>query len=372
MRSLIVALALPLAACGGAGDGLSSAGSSAATGGASGTTGIALPPPAGSTATQANMFDVTAATKFDAVSAMHSLSVSATKSELYQGNASTADSPAGSISYDPRDGIFVMTLADAKADITRNITFQDPGHRTTADSGRVEPQVPLLAGFNYLSVLDGETPLTFFYQRPNSVGSFVSLAGFERNEKRADGSSTSEQGVLVFGTRTPLFQTPTKGTARFDGQFLATIMAQRDDFSERAQQWLAGSSAVDVDFASRKVALTLSGTVGQTFIQNGPVANTALSVPAGSTFNATGTASWGTFSNAFSGKFAAASFTTDGKVTPVDFTSVSAGTSTAGASSIDGAFYGPDAKNVGGNFRIVGGIPNQRVDILGGFTGTKK
>ena len=34
--------------------------------------------------------------------------------------------------------------------------------------------------------------------------------------------------------------------------------------------------------------------------------------------------------------------------------------------------YYPDAKNVGGSFRINGGIPNQRVDILGAFTGVKK
>ena len=47
-------------------------------------------------------------------------------------------------------------------------------------------------------------------------------------------------------------------------------------------------------------------------------------------------------------------------------------TSVAGASSIDGTFYGPDAKNIGGSFRIVGGVPNRRLDILGAFAGAKK
>ena len=42
------------------------------------------------------------------------------------------------------------------------------------------------------------------------------------------------------------------------------------------------------------------------------------------------------------------------------------------ASSIDGSFYGPNAVEVGGSFRIVGGVPDQRVDILGAFTGAKK
>lgn len=38
-------------------------------------------------------------------------------------------------------------------------------------------------------------------------------------------------------------------------------------------------------------------------------------------------------------------------------------------SSLDGAFYGPNANEVGASFRIVGGIPDQRVDIIGSFTG---
>ena len=302
---------------------------------------------------------------------MHSLALNANGSSLYQGNASTVASPSGTISYDPRDGVFVMTIADSKANISRDITFQDPGHRTLADANNVERQVPLLPGFNYLHVLDGAVPLTFFYQRPNTSGSFVSLAGFERSQVNGDGSSLSEQGVLVFGARSTAVQTPTKGAAHFDGQFLATMIAQQGD-SARVQQWLNGTSAVDVDFAKRSLSLNLSGTVGPAFVQNQPVSDAALSVPSGSTFTAAGSAAWTSASTAFAGKFATAGFSNGGASIPIDFTSVSAGTSTAGASSIDGTFYGPDAKNVGGNFRIVGGIPNQRVDILGGFVGVKK
>ena len=40
-------------------------------------------------------------------------------------------------------------------------------------------------------------------------------------------------------------------------------------------------------------------------------------------------------------------------------------------SSLDGTFYGPNANEVGGGFRIVGGNPDERVDILGAFVGTK-
>ena len=316
------------------------------------------------------MFDVTAATSFKALGAMHSFSVDDKGATLYRGNASTVDAPSGTISYDPRDGIFVMKLADAKAGISRDLTFQDPGHRTTADSPYVERQVPLLAGFNYLTVLDGETLLTFFYQRPNNAGAFVSLAGFERNESK-DTDSLSEQGVMVFGAQSSVLQTPTKGTARFEGQFLATIMGQKDG-SLPVQQWLDGTSAVDVDFGKRSVGLSLTGKVGPAYVQNSPVSDQALAIASGSTFTASGTASWASGTNAFAGKFASAGFSNGGVATPVDFTSISAGTTSAGASSIDGTFYGPEAKNIGGNFRIIGGVPNQRVDILGGFVGGRK
>ena len=40
-------------------------------------------------------------------------------------------------------------------------------------------------------------------------------------------------------------------------------------------------------------------------------------------------------------------------------------------SSLDGAFYGPNGEEIGAGFRIVGGTPDQRIDILGTFTGHK-
>ena len=40
-------------------------------------------------------------------------------------------------------------------------------------------------------------------------------------------------------------------------------------------------------------------------------------------------------------------------------------------SSIDGAFYGPKAEEIGGGYRIVGGTPDQRIDILGTFVGKR-
>ena len=40
-------------------------------------------------------------------------------------------------------------------------------------------------------------------------------------------------------------------------------------------------------------------------------------------------------------------------------------------SSIDGAFYGPNGVELGGGYRIVGGTPDERIDILGTFVGQR-
>jgi hypothetical protein len=168
---------------------------------------------------------------------------------------------------------------------------------------------------------------------------------------------------MVFGSQTPALQIPTTGSGHYAGDFLAT-MVDATTFS-----WLNGSSAIDVDFAKSTVGVSLDGVVGPGFA-NGQPATSALN---GAQFTATGSAKLNSSSGAFAGQFSSAFFTTTGGTKlDVDFTSVNPDTNVAGGSSIDGTFYGPGAKEIGGNFRIVGGVPNTRVDILGAFTGAKK
>lgn len=316
------------------------------------------------------MFDVTAETTFGAVGAFQSLSTDK-NGTLYQGNATTITAPNGSITYNPRDGIFTIIIEDQNAGVKRNVRFQDPRHRQTGDAVHAgELQVPLLPGFNYLQSLDGNAQFTFFYQRPGTSGSFVSLAGFERSELNpTTGLFQSEQGAMVFGVRTADLEVPSQGTGRYDGQFLASMIGT-DGSSERILQWITGSSGVDVDFAKRTVGLSLNGTVGPAFKENAPVNNVA--VPAGTIFTAVGSANWTQASTAFVGRFSSAEFRPGSSVVPIDFTPVNSVNGVAGASSIDGAFYGPAVKNIGGNFRIVGGVPSQRIDIVGAFAGAKK
>lgn len=374
MRAISAALTLPLlslAACGGGGaGGAVSVGTSAPPAGPTGGTPTPTPTPA---PTAQNMFDVTTATTFDVVGAFQSMDVDAKNATLYRAKAAPVDAPNGTINYDPRDGVFTVILNDSLAGISKNIRFQDPMHRSDSDDARRKNmQVPLLTGFNYLQALEGTANFTFFYQRPGTSGSFVSLAGFERTVVNdANKAFTSEQGVMVFGTRTTGLQVPRKGTGRYEGQLLAT-MAANIDGSAPVLQWITGTSAADVDFAKRTVGLSLNGVVGEAFRKTERVNDDALAIPSGSIFTATGSANWADAGTVFAGKFSSAGFKVGADNFAIDFTSVGAGTSTAGASSIDGTFYGPDAKNIGGNFRIVGGIPNQRVDILGAFAGAKK
>ena len=364
MRVSVGMLSLPLlslAACGGGG--LNTIGS--------------LSPPSEPTPGQ-TFLDVSAPTTFNAVGGLQSLAVDAdTKTQLYQGDASTVATPSGTVTYNPRDGIFTLVLNDTAAGVSQNVRYQDPAHRTDFQT----LEVPDYAGYNYLTSgkSDGTTVTndTFFYQRPGTTTNYVSLAGFVHTEVQPDPNddtktvmTLNQRGAMVFGSQTPALQIPTSGSGHYDGDFLATMV--NGVGSNPIFSWLQGTSSVDVDFAKSTVGLGLEGTVTDAFSDGAPVAPASLAISIGSSFSATGSATLNSTSGAFAGAFSSAFFTDGGTKIPVDFTSVNPGTNVAGGSSIDGTFYGPGAKEIGGNFRIVGGVPNTRVDILGAFTGAKK
>lgn len=219
MRMLLAALPLlSLAACGGD-TGAQSVGSIAppagpVAGGASGGSGTGIAANGQEqTPSQNHFLDITEQKTFAAVGAAHSLTEDGDGAQLYQGNASTIRSPSGEISYNPRDGIFTLTVADGNAGINRDYRFQDPGHRTDFDgTARPALEVPDLVDFNYLVVADGETVANFFYQRPGTSTDYVSLAGFVRREEEADGSFSIERGVFAFGDQTVRSQVPISGT----------------------------------------------------------------------------------------------------------------------------------------------------------------
>jgi hypothetical protein len=335
--------------------------------------------------TDTSFLAVSTEKSFDAIGGAQSLKESTTLATLYQGNASTVRAPSGQISYNPRDGIFTVKLTDTKADLSEDLRFQDPAHRTDFKPG-LSPQwgVPNFEGFNYLeSVGSSVTDVsTFFYQRPGTNTTYVSLAGFVRNDTTGD-PVTFKRGAFAFGDQTVRGQIPVSGTGTYTGGFIATMINNPtfDGPDQKASflQWMQGTSTTTVDFGKNSVNLQLSGTVNQANMSGYKVSDTALSIPTGATFTASATAAINLVANGgFTGKFDSAAFayTPQGANAPVtknvDFAAVGSGSSTAGASSVDGTFFGPNAANVGGSFRIVGGIPEQRVDILGAFAGAKK
>lgn len=391
VRCMVVLLPLlALAACGGD-TRPATVGSSAPPSGSGGSGGGVGSGGSSPTPTPANFLDVSTQTSFDALGSFQALNQTTTAAgtaTVYTGNAATVNAPSGTISYNPRDAVFTLTIADSTANVNRDLRFQDPAHRVEFTPAEfAAKQIPNLNGFNYLQVFDGVTTPIFFYQRPGTQTNYVSLGGYSRTAQDvAAGSFNAERGVFVFGQRTPTAQIPASGTGTFTGGFVASMVFDQTGGGASYLQWVNGSSTATVDFGARTVALRVGGTVGEAYAQGVAVNPTQLSVAAGSTFTASGTASINMVQGGFSGAFrqnVAANGSTpaqnnvgftlaNGSFLGVNFASVAAGGSTAGASSIDGAFFGPNAVNLGGDIRIVGGVPNQRVDIMGAFTGAKQ
>jgi len=407
MRHWIAVLPLlSLAACGGA-SGPESVGSIAPPAGNSGGSGGGVTPAPGPTPTPpatggtgggvtpatptptptpapSNFLSIPTAKSFDAIGGFQSLQVDeATNGVLYQANASTVRAPSGQVTYDPRDGNFTINFVDPKAGVSAaNMRYQDPMHRTDP-VGLAGPAygIPALENFNYLqsagssSSAEVSDRVTFFYQRPGSSTYYVSLGGYVHNvftkpgsPSEATSTSTYERGAFVFGDQTLRSQVPVSGTGTYTGGMIASMISGSDNF-----QWIgSGKSELTFDFSRSTMTMLLTGRLDAASTKGIPINDNTLLFPSGSDFRATGS---GTIdlvrTGGFTGGFNSVTFS-NGTATTVVLDRVNPNNNFAGANSIDGAFFGPNAVNAGGNFRIVGGEPNQRVDILGAFTGAKQ
>jgi predicted small lipoprotein YifL len=393
-----------LAACGGAGP--QSVGSQAAP---------VAPTPAGGTNTNpANNHTFVAPTVqkvYPAIGGVQSYSyttetvqapvVGSQTDQLYAADASTARNSGITVDYNPRDGIFDVKIEAPLALVSQTIRFQDPLHRT--DFGGAEapqtgtPRLTVNAGVQYLEAGSRTDPIvynspndmlpvgdvdgsvntfTFFYQKPGTSTKYVTFAGYVRNatsiveDLQAGGGSrilqknTLERAAFAYGERTANDAVPRTGTATFNGAMVASMVYNplRDDIRSAPTyfQWIEGKSQTTVDFGANSFTLNLTGTVFAPQLDNFTSKTAVLG--AGATFAASGAGRVDLVNaGGFLGEFTSVSFGQDGASMPV----------TIAGSSIDGAFFGPAANEVGGGFRIVGGRPDQRIDILGAFTGTK-
>ncbi len=400
---LLLATAIPLAACGGGG-GPQTVGSSAPAGTPTPTS-SPTPTPAAST-----FVNPTEAKTYAGLGAVQHYEYKTRSDgnsqggELYAGDANTVRDSGITITYDPRDAIFDVTITRPKGLVsTGDMRFQDPLHRT-AFGGLIEPQagVPnidpakqiqylqsgsgsgnVLSGGNNSNYIVGDdgytsTTQTFFYQKPGTTTKYVTYAGFVRNtlavSKTTDVGSTTpylsnsysfDRAAFVYGEQTNNSAVPKSGTATYTGDMLATMVYNPlpDTVATAATyfQWIDGSQTTLIDFGTLKVTTSLTGTVRAPTLD--AYTTHVFSMPNGSTFTASGTSLIDLVGKGgFTGSFTSACF---------------AATCTAGnslliaGSSLDGGFYGPNGEEIGAGFRIVGGTPDQRIDILGTFTGHK-
>ena len=380
-----------LAACGGAGP--QSVGSNAA--------------PAGAPQSPANNHSFVAPTvqkTYSAIGGVHSYAYTtqtggnAQTAQLYAGDGSTARNSGITVDYNPRDAIFEVKIVAPNANVNQTLRFQDPLHRTDF-GGLREPQtgVPRLGagGIQYLQAGSRKEPVTFdpaqtdmvpvgdptgiynnvsfFYQKPGTETKYVTFAGYVRNNtaiieeilpgggSRILQNNTLERAAFAYGERTDIDAVPRTGSATYNGAMVATMVYNplRDSVNNAPTyfQWIEGRSKTTVDFAASSFTLDLTGT---TFApQYDAFTSKQTVLGAGASFTATGAGRVDLVGGGgFLGQFTAASFGAGQNLT-------------IAGSSIDGAFFGPAAAEVGGGFRIVGGTPDQRIDILGAFTGIK-
>lgn len=385
MRNFIIlASATALSACGGAGP--QSAGDTPATSGGSGST------------TTGTFVNPTELKSYDAIGAAQHYEYqtrsngSGQYGQLYAGDANSARDSGITVAYNPRDAIFEVTISRPNADVSTDVNrFQDPLHRTDFGGLREPqagvPQLPVASAIQYLqSGSSTGTPgtdgyksqtQTFFYQKPGTTTQYVTYAGYVRNilstsaQTAPDGTAyledsySRDRAVFAWGERTGNSAVPITGTGTYSGNMLATMvfnpMTDTDPSASSYLQWIVGNNSTTVDFAKMTVTTALTGTVMAP--QTDRFTNGNYLLDAGTTFTANATGKVDLVNKGgFSGSVTDAKFVTPGGA---EFVVAIAG------SSIDGAFFGPKAEEIGGGFRIVGGKPDERIDILGTYTGKK-
>lgn len=336
--------------------------------------------------------------------------------EKYAGNTTTIRNSSIKISYNPADAIYELVVNDPTTGAQTNTRFQDPASRTDF-GGTKEPQwgTPNLLNTNiqYLQAGDGNprspydrsgngfvdsgtndippsgTPgssyqsTSLFLLKPGKETQYVTFAGYVRNALSfasftLEGETVEhdqtlwhlERGAFAYGATTAKDAVPTLGTGTYTGSMLASMIFNPTIDGQDASglndlpnyfQWIEGTANIAVDFAQSAFSLNLSGQVLEPQIDQ-YTAPAATVLPAGARFTASGKGDINLVNfGGFKGFVNSASFTAGTTQRAVNIA----------GSTIDGAFYGPKGEEVGGGFRIVGGNPDERIDILGAFVGKK-
>lgn len=365
---LMLVAATCLAACasgGGAGSSADGCGSITSTGGCT-----PAPSPA---PTPALLLKSTTTTTYAAAGGGHQVSQqtqSGTRVESFASELTDAASDKLSVTYNPLSDAFTVKVNTRAAGAS--VIFDDPLYRTAFGGARQpQPGVPQLSNYLYLQrgpeVSSGEIQ-TFFYRTPGDTTRYVTLAGFVRSSRPASVSTdpaavqrySYSQSAEVFGILTPRGGAPATGRATYRGDLLATAIYNTELDTQpniRSRlEWIQGQASLAFDFSNNSLSAELSGTFLDTADPFAAL-GAANASNAGRSFFATGAGTLSADHSTFTGSLSQVSV--GGTQVPV------------GASALNGAFYGPTGQEIGGGFRIVGSGPDQRVEIIGAFTGAK-
>ncbi len=184
-------------------------------------------------------------------------------------------------------------------------------------------------------------------------------------------SLTVDRSAFVYGLNSLAKDIPKTGTGTYKGSLFAHSTYTPTVGAQTQFDTIWGTATSKVNFANDSLSVALSGTfqdsgfafsaTGSAIIQRPTIPGTAL-----------GTAADQPISR-FIGNISAVTIGTR-NLTPNPNASL---TDTFQASTIEGGFFGPSDKTtgqppeLGSAFRIVGGQPDQRLDILGTFVGAR-
>lgn len=266
---------------------------------------------------------------------------------FYEGEQPIATNDQVSVTFDPRDATFDLNLN--AAGIEWEGRFQDPLHRTNFPQATTPAPADVEYYESGVNTDNGFEINTYFFETPGTTTRYVTWGGFYRRVFEAVDSTddngnpiveetdTRIRSTFVYGLTTDRAEVPTTGTATYNGKMFAWTVGNP---GTRDLDHVIGTSALTVDFAG--------GTVNAEFTSG---------VGSPQTLTASGSASFVDTREGFSGQIDTATFAG----APVDMA----------ASSLEGNFFGPAAAETGGAFRIIGGIPDTRIDIHGSFTGAQ-
>jgi hypothetical protein len=296
------------------------------------------------------------------------------------------------ITRDPRDATYIIEIAGLDP-ITAKTRYQDPAHRTTYAGAAADlaaqaetpdfvlgTLLPNIQNTEYYSAgsLSGTAPRTvnksiFFTERVGNAASstqYVSWGAYWQYDASGEISlrvQSLQRSSAVFGYNTLAANVPTTGVANYTGGLYADLVDGRTFYT------IGGTSSFAIDFAKDKGTFALNGS----FVSAGP--DPALAPRLGSTFvaggevilarPATGANSAATSApiGVFSGKVTSLAL---GGIT-IDYLPNETRANSFQGTSVEGGFFGPKADEIGATFRIVGGVPDQRLDITGAVTGRK-